>query len=65
METTQQMKDILAAIDSVKARAKACIKSGQRMEAEKLVGDLIALDACLVGEVASQVKTEESGRDAA
>ncbi len=55
----QEMKDILVAIKSVKFRAVNAQRMGMKAEYERLMGDLIALDVCLVGAVDRFIEEEE------
>lgn len=44
----QNVKDILSAITSVKARAAQAVNAGNITEFSTLAGDLFALEQCLV-----------------
>jgi hypothetical protein len=60
---TQRVKDTLDAINSVKGRAKAALTRGDYILLSQLMGDLYALEACLVGETERLV--EEIDKEAA
>ncbi len=52
----QNVKDILAAITSVKARAAKAVNSGNLTEFSTLAGDLFALEQCLVYQTGQLIK---------
>lgn len=48
MVDAQNVKDTLSAIESVKRRIKIAENSGSQDQVHRLMGDLYALEACLV-----------------
>lgn len=44
----QHIKDVLAAIASVKSRVRKAMVAGDSIEVNRLMGDLTALEVCLV-----------------
>jgi hypothetical protein len=59
MTKKQNVKDILDAIKSVKFRAVSAFNLGELNEYTKLMGDLLALEVCLVGATESYIEEEE------
>lgn len=49
MTVTQEVKDILVAIRSVKFRATSALNLRDNAEYSRLMGDLVALNICLTG----------------
>jgi quinol monooxygenase YgiN len=60
MYNTQNVRDILDAIDSVKLRARKAWRDHDNVQAQELVGDLFALECCLTYEVRRLLDAEDA-----
>lgn len=65
MHKIQEVKETLEAIESVKARAKAAMDAGDSVLFNELMGDLYALEACLVGAAKALVEEIDLNKRAA
>lgn len=63
MSTNQYVKDVYAAIMNVRRRIKVAETNADKALYERLVGDLIALDVCLVIETGKHL--DELDKEAA
>lgn len=59
MSSKTMVKYILDAIHSVRRRVLTAVRAGDLPEAHKLMGDLYALEVCLVTETAKLVRELE------
>lgn len=59
MSSKKVVKDILDAINSVRSRVRTATKAGDLPEAHKLMGDLYALEVCLVIETSKLIEEME------
>ncbi len=60
MTKKQEVKDILVAINSVRFRALSALNLGENRDYERLMGDLLALEMCLVGAVERYLIEEDT-----
>lgn len=56
MDSKLSVKYVLEAIESVKLRATSAYLLGNSLEYKALMGDLLALESCLVGEAKKLVE---------
>ena len=56
MSNTENVKMIMEAIDNVKGRAKVAASKGNMAEYRQLMGDLLALENCLVTEIKKELR---------